>query len=375
VTGPGPAPTGAVAVGGRLERLRALLSEAGVDALLVSELANIRYLTGFTGSAGLVLVAPDEAFLATDGRYRTQGAEQVQAAGAGRAVEVVVGGLAAQRDALVGALGRSAVRRLGLEAHAITWAEQRRWSEAARAVMVVPTTGLVEGLRQVKDAAELERMAYAAALADAALAETLAMLGTGPTEAEVALALDSAMRRLGAEDRAFSTIVASGPNAAKPHARPGGRRITGGDPVVVDFGAVYDGYRSDMTRTFVVGGDPGPDLARMWEVVAGAQQAGVGAVRAGVATGEVDRVCREWITAAGLGDAFEHGTGHGVGLDIHEAPSVGPGATAILANGIVVTVEPGVYVPGVGGVRIEDTVVVTEHGCRVLTNFPKDFVA
>jgi Xaa-Pro aminopeptidase len=203
----------------------------------------------------------------------------------------------------------------------------------------------------------------------------VSLLGEGRREDEVALALDSAMRRLGAEDRAFETIVASGPNAAKPHARPTTRAVAHGDPVVIDFGAIFDGYRSDMTRTFCVGAPPSGTLARVFAVVGAAQAAGVAVVRAGVGTGEVDRACRDLIAEAGWAEAFEHGTGHGVGLDIHEAPAVGPGSTAILAPGVVVTVEPGVYLPGVGGVRIEDTVVVTEDGSRTLTEFPKDAAA
>ena len=202
------------------------------------------------------------------------------------------------------------------------------------------------------------------------------MLGQGAREDEVALALDTAMRRLGAEDRAFETIVASGPNAAKPHARPSqARHRRAGDPVVVDFGAIFEGYRSDMTRTFCVGGEPPGTLARVFEVVAEAQAAGVAAVRAGVAAGDVDKACRDVIAEAGWSDAFEHGTGHGVGLDIHEAPAVGPGSTAILAPDVVVTVEPGVYLAGIGGVRVEDTVVVTADGCHTLTRFPKDIAA
>ncbi len=166
--------------------------------------------------------------------------------------------------------------------------------------------------------------------------------------------------------------MASGENSAKPHARPGDRRIRAGDPVVVDFGAVFDGYRSDMTRTFCVGGEPSGELATVFEVVALSQRAGVRAVAPGITAGSVDRACRDVIAASGWAERFEHGTGHGVGLDIHEGPSVGPGSTAILAPGTVVTVEPGVYLPGTGGVRIEDTLVVTPDGSRSITLFPKD---
>jgi len=357
----------------RLAALRAGLAEAGVDALVVSTLANVRYLTGFSGSAGLLLVTAHKALLTTDGRYRTQAAEQLAQAGSAEAVELVVGGAPVQRDAVVGAAAGAA--RVGLEADAVTWSAQRRYAEAFASAELVPTTAVVENLRLVKDDGELARMAEAAAIADAALGEVLELLGAGRTETEVALALDTAMRRLGSQDRAFETIVASGPNAAKPHARPTDRRIGPGDPVVIDFGATCDGYRSDMTRTFCVGGAPSAELAPLFTVVAEAQAAGVAAVAAGRTTGDIDRVCRDHIAAAGYGEAFEHGTGHGVGLDIHEAPSVAPGATTILTPGVVVTVEPGVYLAGVGGVRIEDTVVVTDSGCRPLTAFTKDTAA
>jgi len=265
--------------------------------------------------------------------------------------------------------------RVGLEADAVTWAAQRRWAEVLAPAELVPTTAVVEGLRQVKDAGEIDRVAAAAAIADRALAEVVPMLGEGRSEREIALALDSAMRRLGAEDRAFETIVAAGPNSAKPHARPSERPVAPGDPVVVDFGATVEGYRSDMTRSFCVGGAPADELATVFATVGEAQRRGVAAVAPGTATGEVDRVCRDLIAAAGWGDAFEHGTGHGVGLDVHEAPWVSQGATAILTPGNVVTVEPGVYLAGLGGVRIEDTVVVTEDGCRPLTAFTKDIAA
>jgi len=359
----------------RIDRLRDGLEDAGVDALLVTNLANVRYLSGFTGSAGVLLMSPARATLVTDGRYRTQAAEQLHRAKVDDAIELSVGGGQVQRDALRAAVGASAITRLGLEADDVTWSAKRRWADAFAPAEPVPTSGLVEGLRRVKDEGELARMGQAAAIADAALREVLPMVDAGESEHAVALELDTAMRRRGAEDRAFETIVASGPNSAKPHARPGPRRMAAGDVVVIDFGAVFDGYRSDMTRTFFLGGAPAEPLARVFEVVARAQAAGLDAVRAGAATIEVDRACRGVIAEAGWADAFVHGTGHGVGLDIHEAPAVGPGATDILAPGVVVTVEPGIYLAGVGGVRIEDTVVVTDGACRSLTSFPKDSAA
>jgi len=374
-TGDGARAMPALRFGDRLAALRRALDGTEAPTLVVGALPNLRYLTGFTGSAGVLLVTGDRAVLATDGRYRTQAADQLDAAGLAGRVELVVGGVPAQRDAVVGALRDGAHPVVGLEADHVTWAAQRRWAEVLAPAAVVPTTGVVEALRQVKEEGELARMGAAAAIADAALAEVRSLLVPGRREDEVALALDTTMRRLGAEDRAFETIVASGPNAAKPHARPGPRPLEAGDPVVIDFGAVFDGYRSDMTRTFCVGGDPTGTLARVFAVVGAAQAAGVAAVRAGAAGSEVDGAARRLIAEAGWADAFEHGTGHGVGLDIHEAPAVGPQSTAILAPGVVVTVEPGVYLPGTGGVRIEDTVVVTEDGCRALTAFPKDIAA
>jgi Xaa-Pro aminopeptidase len=362
-------------VGDRMARLRAGIDGAGVDALLVTALPNVRYLTGFSGSAGVLLVTGGGGVLVTDGRYRTQAGEQLAASGLDGAVELCVGGVQAQREALCGAAASAAVKRIGLEADHVSWSAEGRWAQDLAPAQPVATSGLVEALRQVKDAGELARMGRAAAIADAALGEVLALLGQGSREDEVALALDTAMRRLGAEDRAFETIVASGPNAAKPHARPTKRAIQIGDPVVVDFGAIFEGYRSDMTRTFCVGGEPPGTLARVFEVVAEAQAAGVSAVHAGVVAGDVDKACRDLIAAAGWKDAFEHGTGHGVGLDIHEAPAVGPGSTAILGADVVVTVEPGVYLAGIGGVRVEDTVVVSADGCRTLTRFPKDIAA
>jgi Xaa-Pro aminopeptidase len=254
----------------------------------------------------------------------------------------------------------------------VTWAGQRVWAELLSGSDLVPTANAVEALREVKDAAEIARMERAAAIADAALYEVLPLLSQDVTEELFALELDTAMRRGGAESVAFETIVAAGENSAKPHHRPGARKVRRGDPVVVDFGATYEGYRSDMTRTFCVGAEPEGDMARVFSVVGASQAAGAAAVRPGVATKDIDDVCRAIINDAGWADRFEHGTGHGVGLDIHEAPTVSQLGTAILAPGFVVTVEPGVYLPGTGGVRVEDTLVVTEDGSRALTRFTKD---
>jgi Xaa-Pro aminopeptidase len=330
----------------------------------------VRYLTSFTGSAGILLVIPDALVFTTDGRYRTQSAEQLAAAGVDAEIEVGAT-ITAQREALARALDGGV--RVGLEAHAITWSQQRAFAETFAGHDLVPTEGIVEQLRRVKEPGEVARIHSACAIADDALAAMLPRLADAPTEREFALELEVEMRRRGASGNSFDPIVASGPNAAKPHARPSERRVGRGELVVIDFGCIVDGYCSDMTRTVSVG-DPGADARHIWDVVRESQRAGREAVRAGIESAEVDRACRDVIVAAGWGDAFVHGTGHGVGLEIHEAPRVAATARDTLERGSVVTVEPGVYLPGVGGVRIEDTVVVTPEGSDPLTAFPKELV-
>ncbi|MXW94698.1 MAG: aminopeptidase P family protein [Acidimicrobiaceae bacterium] len=352
-------------VDGRLDRLRDRLAASEVDAAVISEPANVRWLTGFTGSNGtVVLLGSGEALLVTDGRYAEQAPAQIAAAGVADEVEVVVARKAA--EAAAGRLDK--VSRLGLE-DSVAWAEQIRWSEAVDA-STVPLTDAVERLRAVKDPAELARIQAAARIADEALAAAEPMLRPGVTEAEIQQALDDAIRAAGASGPAYDTIVASGPNSALPHARPTGRELQAGDLVVVDVGAEVDGYRSDMTRSFVLG-DPDEQAAAVLEVVGRSQSAGVEAVRPGVEASEIDGACRSVIDEAGMGEAFVHGSGHGVGLDIHELPRVGSGSTAVLEPGNVLTVEPGVYFPGVGGARVEDLLVVTADGRRPLTLHPK----
>jgi Xaa-Pro aminopeptidase len=359
-------------VADRAARLRSRLAEVPCDALLVTNLTNVRYLTGFTGSAALLLVPADdvaELVFVTDGRYREQAASEL--ADAGVAARTVI---AMEEDARRQALASAAagLGRLGLEAENVTWAQKRRfgtdWFPDAQ---LEPTAGLVESLRLVKDAGEVARIQAACEMADAALAAVRHRLGEGPTEAEVALELEWQMRRLGAEGPSFETIVASGPNAAMPHHRAADRRIAEGDLVVLDFGALVDGYHSDMTRTVMVG-EPSDTQSRMYDVVREAQAAGVAAVRGGAQARSVDDACRSVIREAGWDEAFLHATGHGLGLDIHEPPRVARTGDAMLADGQVVTVEPGVYLVEHGGVRIEDTVVVTPEGCRTLTLAPKD---
>ncbi|MGC9960468.1 MAG: Xaa-Pro peptidase family protein [Acidimicrobiales bacterium] len=359
---------------GRLNRLRAAISDASCDALVVTSLVNVRYLTGFSGSAALLLVTEDDALLVSDGRYRDQAYEQVTEAGVEATIEI---GKAAEQ---LGALDRATkgLRRLGLEAGDITWAGQRRLASglscASAGASLVATHGLVEALRVVKDEGELARIEMAADIADVGLAQVKEHLKSEPTEQQFALELDFEMRRRGADRVSFETIVAAGPNAALPHHEPSDRRIAAGDLVVVDFGAEVDGYRSDMTRTLCVGKVGVPELLDLLDAVLVAQRAGVRALRPGMSGAEIDNACRDSLERAGYADLFVHGTGHGVGLEIHEAPAIAAGSTDILVEGAVVTVEPGAYISGVGGVRIEDTLVVTATGARALTKSTKDTI-
>jgi Xaa-Pro aminopeptidase len=316
-----------------------------------------------------VLITADDAIFVTDGRYRDRSAEELGAVGVEADIRIVG---AAPDAAIAAAATDVGLHRLGLEADHVTWAQQRRWAgELFASGELIPTAGLVETLRLVKDDGEVARIRSACAIADAALDKVRHRLSEGPTEAEFAAELDATMRSLGAADVSFETIVASGPNGAKPHHTPSERTIVDGDLVVIDFGALVDGYHSDMTRTVAVG-DVGDERTRMLDVVLASQDAGVRAVAAGVSAAEVDRACRAVIDDAGWGEAFLHSTGHGVGLDIHEEPRVSVRSAATLDAGQVVTVEPGVYLTGLGGVRIEDTVLVVDGGCDRLTLAPKD---
>lgn len=348
----------------RLAALRSLLADEPYDLLIVSNPTNIRYLVGFTGSAGTLTVSAGTAILTTDGRYTSQAAHQIAEGGTDTEINVATAGATAIADALGGAT------TVGFDSEHLVHAQVERWRAEYEDVSLVPAADLVERLRMVKDDAEIERMGAAASIADEAFATVLPMLGRHPTEREVGLELDTAMRRLGATGPSFETIVASGPNAALPHARPSDRIIEPGELVVMDFGAVVDGYCSDMTRTQSWGA-PDDRAAAVLEVVLAAQSAGVDSVRAGVAVADVDAACRDLIASHGFADAFTHGTGHGVGLDIHEGPRVSGRVGDTLSAGHVVTVEPGVYIDAECGARIEDTVVVTETGCVTLTRAPK----
>ncbi|WP_280468106.1 M24 family metallopeptidase [Nocardia cyriacigeorgica] len=352
--------------------LRSLLVENEIDGLLVTDLINIRYLTGFTGSNAALLVsswdsrdAEERTVIGTDGRYRTQVAEQVPDLRA----EIV----RASTRRVVELAGEWQIGRVGYESHVVTVDEHRGFEELGTGLELVATPGLVEQLRMVKDAYEVDRLRAACAVGDAALATLLerGALRPGRTEREVARDLEWAMFEHGGEAVAFETIVAAGANSAVPHHRPTDAVLAAGDFVKLDFGAVVGGYHSDMTRTLVLG-SPSDWQREVYALVQESQRAGREALRPGVPVADVDAAARAVIDAAGHGALFVHGLGHGVGLRIHEAPGIAKTGTGTLLSGVAVTVEPGVYFPGRGGVRIEDTLVVREGGPELLTHTTKD---
>jgi len=355
-------------VSGRDEAVRRQLETADkCRSLLVTDLTNIRWLTGFTGSAGTLLVRPDDMVLVVDGRYGDQARDQVAQSGA-KCEIVEERSAAAIRDAIVKAT--RGLDKLGFDANEMTLGQYESWRENL-SVELVKVAPVVPKLRRRKTEPEIQRMHLAAAATDKALEEVVPMLSSGVTECDVRDELDYRMRKHGAEFTSYDTIVASGPNAARPHHRPVRRQIVAGDSVVIDVGGLVDGYHSDMTRTYLIG-DVEPVLSEMHEVVSRSQLLGLAHVRAGVLAEDLDKTCRDFIVDAGFGDEFTHSTGHGVGLQIHEMPWVRSGFVEPLEVGEVVTVEPGVYREGLGGVRIEDLVVVTQDGCRILTSSKKD---
>jgi Xaa-Pro aminopeptidase len=354
----------------RADAVRSWLGSSPYDALLLTDLIDIRWLTGFSGSNGWVVMSKDGFVLGTDGRY----ADRARAETAGSGVDVVAfSQRAALRQRLLDALrGTSAT---ALDSTSTSHAE---WNLLAADISLRPEPSVIGRLRRVKDAAEIQRMQAAAEAADAALAEVEPILfgavDDDVTEADLRDELEYRMRRHGADDRSYDTIVASGPDhGARPHHEVSRRRLLEGDTVIIDVGALVDGYHSDMTRSYVVG-EPTDEQRRIYALVEAAHAAGIAALRSGVSAREVDLACRSLFDAAGCLDWYLHGTGHGVGLLIHESPFHSQASDEIIETGNVVTVEPGLYRVGFGGFRIEDLLVVTETGSQRLTHtVPRPF--
>lgn len=348
---------------GRLRTTRQVLEQRELDCLLVASRENVRYLLGFTGSSGWAIVSADDAVLATDSRYAEQARCQVQS---GR-VCVVERGLV---DFAAHHASEKGVRTVGFEANILSFATSRAiessLAELGAGCRIVPAEGIVESLRAVKDDTELALIQAAAVLADRVFGHACSLVRCGMTERQLAWEIEKWLRENGSGPLPFSVIVASGPNAALPHAEPSDREFRHGEPIVMDLGATVGGYCSDLTRT-VFPGEPEGGLGEVYRTVLAAQQEAISGIRAGMQATDADELARSVIRRAGLDGAFGHGLGHGVGLAIHEGPTVSSRSTDVLLEGMVFTVEPGVYLPQQGGVRIEDSVVLRDGVVQSLT--------
>lgn len=356
----------------RRERIRARLGTLGADALLVTKPVNVRYLSGYSGSNGQLIVGSEDVFM-TDGRYEEQSSHEVP--DIRREIYGVSERTIAEAAGMYGIVASVAtglnLRHLGVEAAHMSLDTARAIREAMPGVELVETVNEVEDLRAVKDERELGAMRRAHAIADDSLAAVLHQLREGMTEIELAALLEFEMRQRGSEGVSFGTIAGFGEQAAEPHHNPGTRALRRGDMIKVDFGAMVEGYHSDMTRAFAFG-EPSDEMVQIYALVKAANEAGLEKVRAGVTSGEIDAAARNTVRERGYD--YGHGTGHGVGLEIHESPPVRSGAQLVMKEGMVLTVEPGIYIPGTGGVRIEDTVVVRADGCDILTGSTKELV-
>lgn len=354
-------------LGRRRNRLIRRFEEARIDGLLVTNVQNVRYLSGFTGGDGALLVTPAETSLLTDGRYDEQAARET------RGIEIRV----RKKELMAFAawtVRKAGVARLGVEAAAITLAESEALKQGLRKVELKPVSGLIEKLRIIKDRTEIATIRQAVWIAERAFLATLEQIEPGKTELAIARRLDRAMEDLDAEGPAFPTIVAAGKRSSLPHARPTNRKVRKGDAVLVDWGARLDGYHSDLTRMVFLD-RISPWFKRLYEAVLGAQRRAIAQMRPGRRTGSVDASVRACLKAHRLNKYFTHGLGHGLGLMIHETPVLGARGQEVLKPGMVCTAEPGVYFPGRGGVRIEDDILITHKGHRVLTSLPKSLDA
>jgi len=361
----------------RHARIRESLDTLSLDALIVTPSANIRYLSNHAGTAGILVMTRDAVHLLIDFRY--QEAVRALQASASACPQLRVWEVpASYEEALIGCLAEIGVTTVGFEAAHVTVARYEWWREtiAGRGLDITlrSTERIVEQARMIKDAAEIAILREAAARLGQVVPVALSAVQAGRTERSIAAVIESAMREAGYERAAFDTIVASGPHSAMPHYRAGTRALAPGDLVVLDFGGVLDGYCCDLTRTVAIG-PPSREARRVYQAVHDAHAAAVAAVKPGIDASAVDAAARDLLRDRGLGDAFGHGTGHGLGLDVHEEPRIGKPRADVppvtLAAGMVFTIEPGAYLPGFGGVRIEDDVLVTDTGCELLTTLPR----
>ncbi|GCF93985.1 peptidase M24 [Enterococcus florum] len=349
----------------RINRVRKAMQKDVLDGYLVSSPANLRYLTNFTGTAGIALITPDDAFFITDFRYMEQAAEQTS----GLKILQHQGDIIGEISSLI---DQKQLSSMGFEDQFVSFAEYSLYEEFFD-VELAPASGLIERLREKKEQSEIETISKACQIADAAYEHVLKMIRPGMTEIEVANQLDFFMRSLGASGTSFETIVASGVRSALPHGVASNKVIAEGEMITLDFGCYYQGYVSDITRTFAIG-DPGEKLKEIYHIVLTAQNMVLTEAKAGITGNQLDQVARTYISEQGYGEAFGHSTGHGIGLEIHEGPTISRMNEFSLEIGNVITDEPGIYIPDLGGVRIEDDLVVLENGNHALTHAPKELI-
>ncbi|HLR22649.1 MAG TPA: Xaa-Pro peptidase family protein [Pseudogracilibacillus sp.] len=349
----------------KLTKLRNKLADQDLDGILVTNPYNRRYITGFTGSAGVVLITQNEAIFITDFRYVTQAKEQADGYTIIQHEKSIVEEIANQIE-------RLGIGRLGFEENDITYADYSIYQSAFQTELI-PTSQIIETIRLIKNEEELTVLREAATIADEAFNHIVNFIQPGMTEIEVANELEFYMRKLGATSSSFDIIVASGFRSALPHGVASEKKIQTGELITMDYGAWYKGYCSDITRTIAVG-DVSDELKTIYDTVLNAQIKGVEGTKAGLTGKAADQLTREYITDKGYGQYFGHSTGHGLGLEVHELPRLAPRAEQVLEPGMVVTIEPGIYVPEVGGCRIEDDIVIKEDGNELLTHAPKDFI-
>ncbi|WP_291293085.1 Xaa-Pro peptidase family protein [Enterococcus sp.] len=350
----------------RVEKLREAMRKDAVDGFLITSPYNLRYLTNFTGTTGLAVITLEKAFFVTDFRYTEQAAAQAQG------FEIVKNsGPIFEEVATI--CENEEINVLAFEESHVSFADYSVLEEIIEETSLAPVSGMIESLREVKDESEIALIQQACHIADQGFEHILKVIRPGMTEIEVANQLDFFMRSLGATSVSFDTIVASGLRSAMPHGVASEKVIEHGDLITLDFGCYYQGYVSDMTRTFAVG-DPGDKLKEIYQIVLEAQEKVLAAAKPGMTGIELDAIARDHIASFGYGEAFGHSTGHGIGLEIHEGPNVSFRADKAFVAGNVITDEPGIYLPGIGGVRIEDDLLITETGNQVLTHSPKELI-
>lgn len=350
----------------RVERLRKALAEQEVDALITENHENRFYISGFTGSTGWAIITQEEAIFVTDFRYIDQATAEAP-------LFQVVNNERKAVEAIGQQLERLGVKRLAFEKNHISVGTHEIWKASFSQVELVPTSGLIEDLRLYKDEAEMQIVKQAIKIADDAFTHILGYIRPGVRELDVALELEFFMRKQGAASSAFDIIVASGVRGALPHGRASEKVIQAGEMVTLDFGAYYNGYNSDITRTVSVG-EPDPKMREIYEIVLRAQLNGVNKIKPGMTGKEADALTRDIIAEAGYGSAYGHSTGHGLGLEVHEQPNLSAASSTLLRPGMLVTVEPGIYLSDLGGVRIEDDLLITETGCEILTQSTKELL-